>query len=686
MRRYWVLAFTLITLILLAGGYRFYRMEVEKSTQGKLQTITAIAELKSLQLQEVLLALLSNTDQVAQSPLVAQAMEELLRDPDSGGKAVLMGELQLQQKLGLCSEAWLLDPEEKTLVSTSGTPAPLVPATRRAAQSARESGRAALSDIFKISDGRIFLEAVSCVHGARSQLLGILILRSDITGPLIALLDLWPVPIRTNETLLVMRDGADVVFLNRRADDSRRVSYEREPLTKTHLPAVQAVLGKTGNYRGKDYHGTEVISDLRPVPGTPWFMVTKIDAEEFLVDAREEALVVGIFVAFLILLTAAGLAAGYGRLRTHHTRVLYEAERLKLEVQENYRLLFESMLDGFALHEILCDDGGHPVDYRFLSVNPAFERMTGLREADVIGRTALEVMPETEPMWIERYGRVALTGEGVQFTEYSGVLKRHFEIAAFRPQPGQFATVFMDVTERKAAEERLQSTLADLEHSNKELEQFAYIASHDLQEPLRMVSSYTQLLAQRYESQLDDKARKYIHYAVDGAIRMQSLINDLLAYSRVGTRGRTPEPADAHAILGEAIRNLASAIEENRAIITSEDLPTVRADGSHLLLVFQNLLANAIKFRGKDLPCIHVSAQERPADWVFSVKDNGIGIEPQHAERVFVIFQRLHTREEYPGTGIGLSICQRIIERHGGKIWFESEPGIGTTFFFTVPK
>ncbi|MEI6072912.1 MAG: ATP-binding protein, partial [Verrucomicrobiae bacterium] len=558
--------------------------------------------------------------------------------------------------------------------------------SRRCAKSGCRAAGAALSDIFKISNGRIFLEAVSCVHGARRQPLGILILRSDVTGQLIALLDLWPAPIHTNETLLVMRDGSDVVFLNRRAAEPGRVSYVREPLTKTHLPAVQAVLGKTGNYRGKDYRGSDVISDLRPVPGTPWFMVTKIDAGELLVDAREEALVVGIFVAFLILLTAAGLAAGYGRLRTHHTRELYEAQRLKLEMQENYRQLFESMLDGFALHDILCDDAGHPVDYRFLSVNPAFERMTGLRAADVIGRTALEIMPETEPRWIERYGRVALTGEGEQFTEYSRVLKRHFEIAAFRPQPGQFATVFMDVTERKAAEARLQSTLADLEHSNKELEQFAYIASHDLQEPLRMVSSYTQLLAQRYESQLDDKARKYIHYAVDGAIRMQSLINDLLAYSRVGTRGQKPEPADAHAILGEAIRNLSSAIEENRAIITSEDLPTVRADAPHLLLVFQNLLANAIKFRGKDLPCIHVSAQERPDDWVFSVKDNGIGIEPQHAGRVFVIFQRLHTREEYPGTGIGLSICQRIIERHGGKIWFESEPGIGTTFFFTVPK
>jgi light-regulated signal transduction histidine kinase (bacteriophytochrome) len=201
-----------------------------------------------------------------------------------------------------------------------------------------------------------------------------------------------------------------------------------------------------------------------------------------------------------------------------------------------------------------------------------------------------------------------------------------------------------------------------------------------------MISSYTQLLAERYKGQLDDKAKKYIHYTVSGAIRMQTLINDLLAYSRVGTRDQPLEPTDSHSALGEAIRNLAALIKENGAIITNDDLPAVRADTSQLALVFQNLLANAIKFRGKDLPRIHVSVQDHGREWVFAVKDNGIGIEPQHAGRVFVIFQRLHTREEYPGTGIGLAVCKKIVERYGGKIWFESEPGNGTTFFFTAPK
>jgi len=245
---------------------------------------------------------------------------------------------------------------------------------------------------------------------------------------------------------------------------------------------------------------------------------------------------------------------------------------------------------------------------------------------------------------------------------------------------------YEDITDRKLAEARLIDALADLERSNKDLEQFAYVASHDLQEPLRMVSSFTQLLAQHYEGRLDEKAKKFMDYVVDGAVRMQRLINDLLAYSRVGTRGKPLETTDAHAILGEAIRNLAAMIEENRAIITNDELPTVRADASQLMQVFQNLISNAIKFHGENIPHIHVSAQDSGREWVFSVRDNGIGIERQYADRVFIIFQRLHTRQEYPGTGIGLAVCKRIVERHGGRIWFESEPGKGSTFFFTMTK
>jgi signal transduction histidine kinase len=225
----------------------------------------------------------------------------------------------------------------------------------------------------------------------------------------------------------------------------------------------------------------------------------------------------------------------------------------------------------------------------------------------------------------------------------------------------------------------------ELARSNQDLEQFAYVASHDLQEPLRMVATYTQLLAERYGGQLDDNADKYIHYAVDGALQMQALVQDLLAFSRVGRPGADLQSTDCNVVLEIAIKNLQAAIDESGTRITSDRLPVILADSSQLLQVFQNLIGNAIKFRGSDPPAIQISAVSKGAHWLFSVADNGIGIEPEHAEIVFAIFKRLHTRAEYPGSGIGLAICKKIIERQGGRIWVESQPGRGSTFKFTLP-
>jgi len=238
---------------------------------------------------------------------------------------------------------------------------------------------------------------------------------------------------------------------------------------------------------------------------------------------------------------------------------------------------------------------------------------------------------------------------------------------------------------REMQEKGRLRALENFKRSNQELEQFAYVASHDLQEPLRMVSSYTQLLAKNFKEKLDDKADMYINYAVDGAIRMQTLINDLLEYSRVSSRGKTFEKTDSHEILGNALAILKHTIDETGAIITNDDLPHVHVDANQFERIFVNLIGNAIKYRSKIKPVIHISAGIKNNFWIFSVKDNGIGIDPKYKEKVFEIFQRLHTRSEYSGTGIGLAICKRIINRHGGKIWFESLPGEGTTFYFTIP-
>jgi len=243
-----------------------------------------------------------------------------------------------------------------------------------------------------------------------------------------------------------------------------------------------------------------------------------------------------------------------------------------------------------------------------------------------------------------------------------------------------------ELTERKKVEEKMRILMEDLIRSNTELEEFAYVASHDLQEPLRMVASFTQLLQNRYQDKLDDEANEFINFAINGATRMQGLINDLLAFSRIGTKGISFSPTDMNIILENVLENIRQSIIITDAEITYDPLPVIIADGSQMTQILQNLVTNAIKFRREEPPAIHVSGEAKADKWIFSVRDNGIGIDSQYFDRIFIIFQRLHKKDEYGGTGIGLAICKKIIEHHRGKIWLESELGKGSTFFFTIPK
>jgi light-regulated signal transduction histidine kinase (bacteriophytochrome) len=243
----------------------------------------------------------------------------------------------------------------------------------------------------------------------------------------------------------------------------------------------------------------------------------------------------------------------------------------------------------------------------------------------------------------------------------------------------------LDITPRKQAEERLERTLVDLERSNQDLEEFAYVASHDLQEPLRKMANFSEMLTNLYQGKLDDRADKYLGYISDGAKRMKLLINDLLAFSRVGRADFRLVATDMNEILKETLNDIQPLVRENQAKITHAALPTLKVNAPQMRQLLQNLITNAIKFHGGQPPRIHLSARQEKQEWVAAVRDHGIGIEPQYAEGIFKVFRRLHAQEEYPGTGIGLAICKKIVERHGGRIWVKSQPGQGSTFYFTIP-
>jgi len=512
--------------------------------------------------------------------------------------------------------------------------------------------------------------------------------------------------------------------------------------------------------------------------------------------------------------TTEKLQTAFEELQQQDNELLRVNHDLK-ESEERYRTLFDTMSEGFSYNEIILDDDGKPCDLLYLAVNPAFEKQTGLKAENIIGKTAHEIFPNiSEIAWLDRYYKVVQTGEPVHFEEKFGPLGQWFEVKAYKMNENQFAAVFTDITDRKNneiilkesearfrsvldnshdviyrfneqtgiydyispsaksvvgyspdellaldltasltmvhpddrdimkdslahlgddeieleyrqrtkngdyrwisnhmsiikdvegkplyrngnirdvtelknAEIELNNTLKELKRSNRELEQFAYVASHDLQEPLRMISSFTQLLERKYKDVLDTEALEYINFTVDGAKRMQLLINDLLAFSRVNTKGDKFKEVDLEKVIDEVLFNLEITIEETKAIITKDTLPMICADHGQIVQLFQNILGNALKYRSQETPKIQISAREIDEEWLFSVEDNGIGIEQQYSEQIFQIFRRLHTNDEYEGTGIGLAISKKIIQRHGGRIWVESEIGKCSTFYFTIPK
>lgn len=377
---------------------------------------------------------------------------------------------------------------------------------------------------------------------------------------------------------------------------------------------------------------------------------------------------------------------------------------LALEAREaRYRLLFSAIDEGYCLCEIVLDDEGRAVDYRFLDVNPHFEEMTGLVNAT--GRTAKTMVPNLEDHWVETYARVAQEGETLRFESAAESMGRYFDVFAAPVEPhGHFVLVFKDISERRRTEIALRESEAALRkltetlekqveertrtlaQSNRDLEAFAHVASHDLQEPLRKISMFSDILIENHADRLDAEARDYLARMQDAAVRLSTLVRALLAFSRLSRKPPTLVPVDLGQTIAIVLEDQQLNIIETGATIEIGTLPTVSGDAAQLHQLFQNLIANALKYRHDDAsPRLTIWAETDDDRVTVSVRDNGIGFEPEYTDRIFEPFKRLHSRRAYPGTGIGLAICQRIAESHGGTLTATSVLGEGSTFSVVLP-
>jgi PAS domain S-box-containing protein len=365
------------------------------------------------------------------------------------------------------------------------------------------------------------------------------------------------------------------------------------------------------------------------------------------------------------------------------------AEVRLAQMESRYRGLLEAAPDAM----VVVNPSGEIV-----LLNVQAENQFGYHRDELVGQKVMNIIPQgfAERLIADgtRSAAEALAQQIGTGIELSGRRKDGSEfpieimLSPLESTDGVLVTAAIrNITERKKSEECLVKTVRELKRSNDELQQFAYVASHDLQEPLRMVASYTQLLSGRYKGSLDSDADEFIAFAVDGCDRMQGLIKDLLAYSRAGTNGKALQRVSSENALKEALANLRTTIDQSNAVLTHDVLPAIRTDETQLTQVFQNLVGNAIKYHGTEVPRVHVSATKNSGDeWIFSVRDNGLGIDPQYFEKIFVLFQRLHGRDEFEGTGIGLAICKKVLEQLGGRIWVESQPEKGSIFYFALPE
>lgn len=695
----------IIILLLSAGisisGYLYYAQQRAQFKKEIGNNISSIAELKVKQIVNWRKERLADAKHIYNNPIMIRQFQQWLKDRAPGKKQEILRWMQFLHEYYNYENIIFLDREGNIRLAVPDGKEVLGADAKSFIKEAMDTKKVVFSDFYrnKITDAvRLILVAPLLLsEGQDTVPIGVLLFRIDPNHFLFPLIQSWPTPSETAETVLVRQEGNDILYLNELRHQKDTALKLRFSLSeKKELPAAIAIRGETGVVEGKDYRDVPVLAVIKAVPDTPWLLVSKIDKQEVFAPLEKSATLITITITVLI------LASGLGVL------LIWRNQATKAVRENEYR--FRTLSESLPQLVWTCQPDG-PCDY----LGPQWVQYTGIPEEKQLGYSWLEQLhPDDREPTIKTWQSSVDAGS---FFDVEFRIRRHdgiyrwFKARAIplKNLDGQIVKWFgtnTDIEDLKTAQETILRRTDELARSNEELKQFAYIASHDLQEPLRMIASYLQLIERRYKGKLDKDANEFIAFAVEGATRLQEMIIGLLAYSRVGTQWKPFKEIDTAEVLGKAIANLKVSIEESGALVTTDNLPIVKGDDIQLIQLFQNLISNAIKFRGSEAPRVHVSVltiadfRSRTSDsgsairmpqseskdgWIFSVTDNGLGISPEYRDRIFNIFQRLHGRE-YPGVGIGLSICRRIIERHGGHIWFESEAGKGTTFYFTLPN
>lgn len=582
--------------------------------------------------------------------------------------------------------AFLCDSQGKELLSFPPGPSAVFPVIMEGITEVCRADRPTLVDFYREpSNGRVYLAVLVPIGDV------VLCLQIDPELYLFPLIKLWPTPSRTAETLLVRSDGDAVVFLNELRFQNNMALNIRFPLEKTEHPAVQAVLGREGLWKGKDYREVPVIAYLRRIPESPWFLVAKIDTTEIYGSIRERLWMTVVIVTALLL----GAGTGGGLILRNQQMVFYRqkyktAEAL-LESENRYRATLDTLMEG-------CQIIGF--DWRYLYVNDAAANYGRRGKDELIGRTVTEMYPGIENTDLFATMKIAMTERTGSFNEYGfdfpDGTRRWFEFS-FTPIPEGIFILTLDITDRKAAEAKILRLNLDLEQKvkertfklealNKEMESFAYSVSHDLRTPLRAIDGFSRILTEDYAGSLDPEGIRLLNVVRSNIQRMGDLITDILALSRITRAEPRRIRIDITDMVNLVIQETMPAETRNTFSLVVGPLPEAVGDPNLLRQVWTNLISNAVKFTlPKQDRKIEIGGAEEKDENIYYIKDSGVGFNPGYTHKLFGVFQRLHKPEDFEGTGVGLAIVQRIITSHGGRVWAEGRMNEGAVFYFSLP-